>query len=372
MAATVSDFITILNRLAPPRLAEAWDNVGLQVGHREWPVKTVWVALDPLPEVVAKACKSDVDLLITHHPLFFKPIKQIDCASPVGGVVAMAAAHQMAIFTAHTNLDSVAGGVNDVLAARMGLNHIRTLTDRTDARVCKLVVFAPPAHVQPILDAMFSAGAGRIGNYTHCSFRSEGTGTFFGGNNTSPAAGSRGVLNAIGEHRVEVLVPRDGVDAIVSAAKQVHPYETMAYDVYPLVANDHRSGLGRIGQLPAPLALADFVAQLKTNLQLSTVKIVGSAKKRVKKVAVCSGSGSSLLADAIAAGAEVYVSGDISYHTARDAQQAGIGVIDVGHFHSEQPVVDVLAASLRDVLKVEDIPVVVAAVDTERDPFDYF
>ncbi|PID40311.1 MAG: hypothetical protein CR984_03855, partial [Proteobacteria bacterium] len=212
MTATVDQMIAVLNRLAPPRLAESWDNVGLQFGDRSWPVKKIWVALDPLPEVVADACENEADLLVTHHPLFFKPIKKIDCATPAGRIICLAAAGRLAIFSAHTNLDSAIGGVNDMLAGILDLDDCRPMCPQPDARLCKLVIFVPPDHVQAILDAVFAHQAGRIGDYTHCSFRGDGTGTFFADSHTSPAEGHRGMLNEVAEQRLEVVVPRDRLD----------------------------------------------------------------------------------------------------------------------------------------------------------------
>ena len=371
MTATVAQFVHLLDRLAPPGLAESWDNVGLQLGNRKWPVKKVWTALDPLPDVVASACDNDVDLLVTHHPLFFKPVQRIDCDSPLGRITEMALSNQLAIFCAHTNLDSVADGVNDVLAGRMGLQHLRPLGEPADARLSKLVVFVPDAHVTTILDALFAQNAGRIGNYSCCSFRSEGVGTFKPGEGATPAVGESGALNEVRESRVEVQVGHDDVDRLVDALKQVHPYETVAYDVYPLSARDYRTGLGRVGTLAPPMSLDAFSEKLKSALNLSIVKVAGPSDKLVETVAVCSGSGSSLLNQAIASGAQAYVSGDLGYHTARDAQQAGIGLIDVGHFGSEHIIVDVLAASIRNAMAAAGISADVEASDMETDPFHY-
>lgn len=371
MTATVDQFVRILDHLAPPRLAESWDNVGLQIGNRNWPVKKVWTALDPLPEVVARACENDVDLLVTHHPLFFKPVKQIDCDSPLGRIAEMALSRRLAIFSAHTNLDSAPGGVNDVLAGRMGLRTVRVLAGPADADMCKLAVFVPSNRVKAILDTLFALDAGRMGNYSCCTFRCEGVGTFLPGEGASPAIGKTGALTEVQESRIEILVANGDLDAVVEAVKKVHPYESMAYDVYPLTVRDPRTGLGRVGTLASPLALDAFAAKLKAALNLPTVKVVGNADLMVETVAVCSGSGSSLLTAAIASGAQVYVSGDLGYHSARDAQQAGIGLIDIGHFGSEHLVVDVLAASIRDALKASGISATVEAADTETDPFHY-
>jgi dinuclear metal center YbgI/SA1388 family protein len=371
MTATVAQFVRILDHIAPPRLAESWDNVGLQIGNRDWPVKKVWTALDPLPEVVARACENDVDLLVTHHPLFFKPVTHIDCDSPLGGIAEMALSRRLAIFSAHTNLDSVSGGVNDVLAGRMGLQKVRGLAGPADADMCKLAVFVPSNRVKTILDTLFAMDAGRMGNYSCCTFRCEGVGTFLPGAGASPAIGKTGTLTEVQESRIEILVANTDLGAVVGALKKVHPYESMAYDVYPLTVRDHQSGLGRVGELESPLPLDALAVKLKADLNLSAVKMVGKADMMVETVAVCSGSGASLLTAAISKGAQAYVSGDLGYHTARDAQQAGIGLIDVGHFGSEHLVVDVLAAFIRDAIKDSGISATVEAVDTETDPFHY-
>jgi len=371
MTATVAQMMRLLDDLAPPRLAESWDNVGLQIGSRHWPVMKVWTALDPLPEVVAAAVENGVDLLVTHHPLIFKPLKRIDSDSPTGRIAEMALSAKLAIFCAHTNLDSAPGGVNDILADRVGLQSLRALDKAADADLCKVVVFAPETHARAIMDAMFEKGAGRIGNYSSCSFRCEGTGSFLPGEQTSPAVGRIGALSEVPELRIEVLVHHDDVERVVAAAGKAHPYETMACDVYPLRGQDPGIGLGRVGTLPVPAALADFSKNLKAVLNLSMVKVVGSASMPVKTVALCSGSGSGLLRSAMASGADAYVSGDLSYHTARDAQQAGIAMVDIGHFGSEHIIVDALAAALGKAVEKDGISVDIEASDLETDPFVY-
>jgi dinuclear metal center YbgI/SA1388 family protein len=233
MTGTVAHIVRILDRLAPPRLAESWDNVGLQLGDPSWPVKKIWTALDPLPEVVAKACEQEVDVLVTHHPLFFKPIQRIDCGKPLGRIVEMALSRRLAIFSAHTNLDSVQGGVNDVLAGRMGLGHLRVLADPVDADMVKLVVFVPSDHTPVIMDTLFTLEAGRIGNYRCCTFRCEGVGTFFPEDDAAPAVGKRNMLSEVKENRIEIIVAKGDLSTVVNAVEHVHPYESVAYDVYP-------------------------------------------------------------------------------------------------------------------------------------------
>ncbi|BBO87450.1 GTP cyclohydrolase 1 type 2 [Desulfosarcina ovata subsp. ovata] len=371
MTATVAHILPILERLAPSRLAESWDNVGLQIGSLNWPVKRIWTALDPLPEVVEKACQNDVDLLVTHHPLFFKAIKRIDADSPAGRVAQMALGRKLAIYSAHTNLDSVAGGVNDVLAERVGLTNLCVLSGGPSDGICKLVVFVPGTHVKEILDTLFAMEAGHLGNYTCCSFRCDGVGTFLPGQDTSPAFGKVDALNQVEESRIEILLARADEKRVVSALEKVHPYETMAYDLYPVSRYDTQTGLGRVGELSRSMSLEALTSRLKTTLNLTTAKVVGSASPAIRRVAVCSGSGGSLLAAAVAAGAQAYVSGDLGYHTARDAQQAGIALIDVGHFASERLIVDVLAKAIETAIADAGVSATVAPADLETDPFEY-
>jgi hypothetical protein len=221
------------------------------------------------------------------------------------------------------------------------------------------------------MDAMFAKGAGRIGNYASCSFRCEGTGSFLPGDQASPVIGKPGAFTEVRECRIEVLASRDDVQQVVAAAGQAHPYETMACDVYPLGGQESGVGLGRVGTLASPVALDDFSKTLKAVFGLPTVKVTGPATMPVETVALCSGSGSSLLKSAVASGADVFVSGDLGYHTARDAQQAGIGLVDIGHFGSEHIIVDALAVALRKAVEDAGIPAVVAPSDMETDPFHY-
>ena len=263
-------------------------------------------------------------------------------------------------------------GYNDELAGRLraGVN-LRALSGGLPVDMVKLVVFVPENHVQSILKTLSSLGVGHIGNYADCTFRSQGIGTFTPGADAKPERGAIGRLNEVEEARIEVQVTAAAVDRVVTALKAVHPYETMAHDVYPLSLKDPEIGLGRIGSLPEAVALEELARQVKQRLGLGTVKTVGDPKMTVRRVAVCSGSGGSLLGAAIGAGAQVFVSGDLSYHTARDAQQAGIGLIDAGHFGTEQLIVPVLAKAIAAALRDAGIEAVVTPAELETDPFDY-
>lgn len=264
MTITVADLIGVMDGIAPPGLSEEWDNVGLQVGRRDWPVSKIWVSLDPTPAVVSAACEAGVDLLITHHPLWLKPPKTLDFATPSGSIVHQSALHRLSIFSAHTNLDSVTDGINDLLAARLELTALSPLM---------------------------------------------------------PAPGGGG------------------------------------------------EGIGRVGSLARPATLASLARTIRRVQGVGVLRYCGDPDMVVRRAAVCSGSGSSLMGAFFASGADVYISGDLRYHDARDAEAVGRGLIDMGHFASEHIIVGVLAERLRKVLETRSLPVLVAECPLEKDPF---
>jgi dinuclear metal center YbgI/SA1388 family protein len=282
--ATVADIVKIMNRFAPPWLAEEWDNVGLQIGDLRWPVRSIWTALDPAPPVVEAACKANVDLLITHHPLFFRPIKSIDFSSAHGAIIQAASRHQLAIFSAHTNLDTVRDGVNDVLARRLGLKHLEAL--------------------QP--------------------------------------------YNKEDRFRAD----NDGADEIA-----------------PSVAGKIAQGMGRIGSLDQIKTLTSLVSTVKEKLNLNFIKVAGNPELKISQVAICGGSGSSLMSSFLASSAQVFISGDIHYHDARNAEWVGRAIIDIGHFASEHLMVESLAQQLAGILPKAGIKATIKAHSLEKDPF---
>jgi len=368
-ATTVSDIIRIMETLAPSRLAEEWDNVGLQVGQRDWPVKKVWVALDPAVNVVTGACQEKADLLITHHPLIFRPLKSVDFNTPEGYVIHKASQHQLAIFSAHTNLDSVSDGVNDVLASKIGLKNLKVLKKITEPEICKLVVYVPAEYEEKILNALFETKAGKIGEYSCCSFRSEGKGTFKPESSAKPFAGRVGEISHADEIRMETVVPKSDLAGVIEHIRKNHPYERMAYDVYPLLTSGSRHGLGRIGEIDEEASLESFALKIKKDLGLGTIKTAGSPNLPIRNAAVCSGSGSSLMKAFFSSEADVYITGDLRYHDARDAEAAGRGLIDIGHFASELMIVEVLAERLGKILSESGADVSVEACKFEKDPF---
>ena len=257
MTVRVADIMAQMETLAPPVLAENWDNCGLQVGDRQWPAARIMVALDPSPEVVEEACAKKINLLITHHPLLLRPEKQIDFSTPTGQVISRCATHSLAIYAAHTNLDSTLGGLNDILADLLNLRNRRPMDAAAGPALAKLVVFTPGTAEAAVREALFANAAGRIGDYTHCAFRMEGQGSFRPGAKSQPAIGSIGQSQMVDEVRIETIIPQERIASALAAVRRVHSYETMAWDAYPLLSAGSPSGLGRVGELPDKVSLKE-------------------------------------------------------------------------------------------------------------------
>jgi dinuclear metal center YbgI/SA1388 family protein len=369
MIATVADIIKAMESFAPSWLAEEWDNAGLQIGQTDWPVRNVWVALDPSPDVVRDAGENNVDLLITHHPLIFTPLKSINFATAIGATIQLAVQQQMAIFTAHTNLDNATDGLNDILARRIGLKNLKVLGTAKEVERCKLVVYVPEGYEQKVLDNLFETRAGEIGPYNCCSFRGKGIGTFRPQASATPFTGKIGEISHEGEIRIETVVRKNDLNSVIEQIRKNHPYETMAYDIYPLLTVESGQGIGRLGTLDQPISLVTFAQSIKEKLELDYVNVAGKPDLLVREAAVCSGSGSSLMDDFFSSGAQVYVSGDLRYHDARAAEAAGVGLIDIGHFASEHMIVNVLAQRLKQALSESGADVSVEAYGLEKEPF---
>lgn len=369
MTVRIADIMTHLESLAPLKLAEEWDNCGLQVGDRNRLVRRIMVALDPLPEVVQEACDNKIDLLITHHPLLIRPLKQIDLDSDIGGIVSRCVAHRLAIYAAHTNLDASLGGLNDHLADLLHLEARRPLQAAAGPARAKLVIFVPREAEAAVRQAVFAAGAGEIGAYTHCAYRLEGQGSFRPGAESRPAVGETGRDETVDEVRLETVIPQSRIEAAVAAASRVHPYETMAWDAYPLLETGDGGGLGRVGKLPAEMTLEILAETTKKALGADFVRVVGDRRLRVSTVALCSGSGGSLLGTFLGSEAQAYLTGDLRYHDARSVEAAGKGLVDLGHFASEHIVVNHLMTYLKDRLADVEPAVSIRAAACEKEPF---
>ena len=367
-SARVQDLLGVVHGLFPPELAEEWDNVGLQVGDPAASVERVLVALDPGADAVAVACAREAQLLVTHHPLLFKPLRRLTPEEPVGHVVWQAVRGGVAIIAAHTNLDRAADGLNRWLAQRLQLAAVEPLQPAA-GRLLKLVVYVPATHAEAVADALFAGGAGQIGGYDHCSFQTAGTGTFRPGPGTKPFTGTTGQRERVEEVRLETVVPQRRLARVLERLFKAHPYEEVAYDLVPLANQLPGCGLGRIGRLAEPLALEDLAERLKVALGCPYVRLVGRPALTVAKVAVCGGSGAGLIQEARRQGADVLVTGDVKYHEARQAEQLGLALIDAGHFATERLVAGELAARLGEAAAARGWRLDVLVHVGEHDPF---
>jgi dinuclear metal center YbgI/SA1388 family protein len=330
--------IDAMDKLAPKHLAEDWDNVGLLVGNPAQIINKILIVLDVTKAVVEQAIEDGVDLIIAHHPVIFKSITAIRTDLAQGQILSGLLKSNIGVYVAHTNLDVATGGVNDALAAILDLHDVKNLAIGSTEKLCKLVVFVPQTHEKIVEETIMRAGAGHIGNYSHCSFKTNGIGTFLPLEGSHPFIGNTDKLEHVQESRLETIMPEKISRSVIRAMLKVHPYEEVAYDIYPLMNHGEELGLGRIGKLVTPMLLADFASQVKVALGIQFVNVVGDNDRLVKKVAVCGGAGSSLLYKAAFAGADVLVTGDVKYHEGQEAVSIGMAMIDAGHFATEQPV----------------------------------
>ena len=358
----LAEVTTALEEIAPARFAETWDNVGLLVGDPAQDVSRTMLCIDYSPPVAREAADERCDLVIAYHPPLFHAVKRITAPS----VIFDALRRGMAIYSPHTALDVADGGTNDMLADVLGLN------DRAPLRLTepkptqyKLVTFVPAEHVENVAAALFDAGAGRIGDYTQCSFRSAGTGTFFGEEGTNPAVGQSGKLERAEEIRLETVIPIARLSDIVAALRRSHPYEEPAFDLIQLAAAPEKVGQGRIGSLPN-VERADLFARLKKELELSHLLIAGPQRGPVVRAACCAGSCGEFLGDALRGKAELFLTGEVRHHDALAAAASGMTVVCTLHSNSERAVLKRLKARLEE--KLPGLALQTSRQD--RDPFE--
>lgn len=349
----------IMERLAPRGWALEDDNVGLLVGSPNQVVHGIVVALDLNREVVGRVLDSGANLVVTHHPAIFRPLSALRTDLPQGALLAQVVRSEVAVFSAHTNLDVCEGGVSSRLAEVLGLQDTEVLAVTGAERFVKIVVFVPAEAAETVRAALGESGAGHLGQYSHCSFQVSGTGRFKPLEGSKPFIGRAGEVAEVPEVRVETIVRQRELARVVRAMLAAHPYEEAAYDVYPLEDRGLTYGLGRVGRLAEPVKLGDFAALVKDRLVAPGVRVVGDLDRAVRKVAVLGGSGGKYVRQAVFAGADVLVLGDLSYHDAEDARELGLAVIDAGHGPTERVVLDSVAQLLREGLteQGETVPI---------------
>ncbi len=346
----VAQIAEAVEQIAPLPLAEEWDNCGLQVGDPGARVSRVLVGLTPLPEVFEEAEDKDADFLLVHHPLIFDPLEAIVTSAHPGGLLARAICNGLAVYAAHTSYDAAPAGVSVALAGALGLRGpLRVLSPRGALR--KLVVFVPEENVDAVAKALAGAGAGVIGDYTECTFRMRGTGTFRGGDEATPYLGEKGRLERVEEVRIETVVPAHAVGRAVDAATSAHPYEEVALDVYPVDGFPEGCGYGRVGTLPGRLTAEELREHVSGSLGFPS-RLLADPGRRIETVAVLGGSGGSFVPEAAASGAHAYVTGDVDYHDALLAESLGLTVIDAGHAATELPSLEPLALWLAELVEV--------------------
>lgn len=361
----LSEIIGHLEILAPPSLQESYDNSGLITGDPGQEIRGALVCLDSTEQVLEEAIRKNCNLVIAHHPIIFKGLKQLTGMNYIERVIIKAIRNDIAIYAIHTNLDNVRLGVNAKISQQLGLQNIRILAPMK-GQLRKLVTYVPFSHAEAVRNSLFEAGGGHIGDYSECSFSSTGTGSFKGGASSHPYIGRKGERHQEHEERIEVIYQQWKEKALLHALKTSHPYEEVAFDIYPLGNNYQNAGAGMIGELQEEMTIENFLSVLKEKMNVQVIRHTAFHKKSIKSVAICGGSGSFLLATAIRQGADIFVSADFKYHQFFDAD-GKIIIADIGHFESEQFTINLIADYLREKFTTFAVPL----TETNTNPIYY-
>lgn len=342
---------SLMEAIAPKKLAEDWDNVGLIVGDSGAEVNKIMVCLDLPLWVVDEAIEKKVDMIITHHPLIFNPIKKVNSDTVLGKKIMRLIRHNIAVYSSHTNFDIAQGGLNDIFAKQLGFENTEIIKAVSDEKLYKIVVYVPEGHEEIILAEMYKAGAGYIGKYSSCSFRVKGIGSFRPEKDAQPYIGETGRLEKVDEYRLETVVSEASLNSVTKSMLKVHPYEEVAYDIFEMKNKGRVFGLGRIGRLENGVTLSSYAAFIKNTLGIENIRYSGPPDTIIKKVAILNGSGNSFINSARFSGADVLVTGDMQYHQIIDALEQGICVIDAGHFGTEKIMINAVSSYLKSSLK---------------------
>ena len=341
------EIIKYLDDWAPPGIAWDRDNVGLQVGSPEAEIQKILICLELTPEILKESLEKSCNLIITHHPFLFKGLKKINLASDkTSQLLASLIKNDINLISYHTNLDFTKSGVSFQLAEQLQLNSVKFLTP-LEAKQSKIVVFVPTESAESVSEAVFAVGEGIIGEYSECSFSSEGIGTFKGSESSNPQKGTKGILERVNEQRLEFICSNWNISKVINAIKAFHPYEEPAIDVYPLSNNTTNSGVGAIGLLKTPMQQEDFFAYIASRLKIKNFRFMRSNQKLIHRVAVCGGSASECIPDAIAQKADAFITADIKYHSFHDAHNL-ICLVDAGHYETEVAILPEIARRLKE------------------------
>ena len=365
--------ISLLTDLAPQNYAYDWDNVGIQTGSLNQKTENVLVSLDINREVLKEAKDNNCNLIISHHPVIFDELNSIHDETETGKLIIDAIKNDVTLYSAHTNLDVANGGLNDYLADLLNITNTKGLSVKERKNYYKLVIFGPEESLNQVRKDIFDNGAGELGDYSKTSFVAKGEGTFKPGEGSKPYLGKKGKMAQVNEYRLETLVKEDNLDRIINSLKKVHPYEEVVYDIYSLENKfpDKNISLGRIGLLKKPVSLYSYAKNIKEKLNLSFLKYYGNDNDKIKKVALCSGSGSDLISKAKYSGADLYITGDIKYHEAQHAEQLGLNLIDAGHYGTEKIVINLLFSYLSKKIKKKNYDVSIIKSKLNTNPWKY-
>jgi dinuclear metal center YbgI/SA1388 family protein len=369
---TVRDVLSALHDIAPAGSAQSYDNVGLQIGDPNQNVSRIVVALDLAAAVVDQAIDAGAELIVTHHPIIFKPVRDVVASDSYAGLVHRVARAGLSHIAIHTNLDAAWDGVSFALARKLGLTDLSFIEPMPDV-LQKLVLFVPHDHLHDVRSAIAAAGGGVIGQYDSCAFASEGIGFFRALDGANPFIGKAGGdLEHAQEYKLEVEAPKWRMPAVIAGMKQAHPYEEVAHDIYDLRTSSTRHGLGAVGSLDEAMTLAGFLDRVRERLKVPALRFVGNPDAQVARVAVCGGSGSSFISQAMKTGADVYLTADVTYHrffeVLRADGSARMALIDAGHYETEAMTAELLV----DILSERFVDVDVRCCSASTNPITYW
>jgi dinuclear metal center YbgI/SA1388 family protein len=329
----IKDIISVIEELAPVSFQESYDNTGMQIGNNDKEINSVLLTLDVTEDTINEAIANKNDLIISHHPLIFSGIKKLSGRNSTERIVIKAIKNDIAIYSCHTNIDSAWNGVNVKLAEILGLHNVKILKP-ISGNLKKLITFVPTEHAEKLRTSLFEAGAGNIGNYDSCSYNTEGKGTYRANENANPFIGAINEYHTENEIRIETIFPSYLKSKVISALLSNHPYEEVAYDIYSLDNSYKKQGIGAIGTLEKEMNEEDFLKSIKNILNCKQIKHSALTEKKIKKVAVCGGSGSFLISDALSSGADAFITADLKYHQFQEPDNKML-LIDAGHFETE-------------------------------------
>lgn len=346
--------IGILDNFSNPKLIDSWDNTGFQIGNDEVDVKRILIALDLDEFIVKKAIDEKYQMIVTHHPIIFKPLKNINNRTHIGNMILKLIENNIVVYNAHSNLDLVEGGVNDQLVKLLKLQNPIPLNKVKKEKLYKFVVYVPEDSKDLILKALEEEDAGHIGNYSGCTFNTKGIGTFKPLEGTNPYIGTINILEEVNEVKVETVIKEESLKKTINKVIKLHPYEEVAYDIYELINEGDYFGYGRVGDIEEEVDAKVFIIDLKKKLNLEHINVYGNLDRSIRRVAVCGGSGGDFIEDAHKNGAHIYITGDIKYHQAQLADQLDMIIVDAGHYHTEKVILDVLKEVIvKDIDSVE-------------------